>query len=68
MKKLVSNLGRRVRRMHAAGILVGIVVDLLVMAIIPGSSIIEAILAFLAGLSAGVAFMRKRGNVAPAAA
>lgn len=54
----MSKILGKIRGIRMGGILIGVAVDLLVLLLIPGSSIIEGILAFIAGISAGVAWMR----------
>lgn len=54
----MSRILQKVRNLRMGGILVGVAVDILVLLIIPGSSVIEGVLAFIAGISAGVAWMR----------
>ena len=51
---------RRILDARMMGWVIGIVVDVAILMIIPGSSILEGILAFIAGISAGIAFMSKR--------
>ena len=59
--ELARKAKNRLRRSTIAGIVVSIAVDLLVTILIPGSSIAEGILAFIAGLSAGWGILRKYG-------
>lgn len=46
------------------GVAVGIVVDLIITAIFPGGSILEAILGLLGGIGAGISVMRRFRSVA----
>ena len=55
---------RSVKNLRLGGILVGIAVDLIILIIVPGSSIIEGVLAFVAGLSAGIGYMHGQRHTA----
>lgn len=46
------------------GVVVGIMVDLIITAIFPGGSILEAILGLLGGIGAGISVMKKFRTVA----
>jgi hypothetical protein len=58
--------GARTNRAKALGWIVGILVDVLVTILIPGSSFLEAILAFLAGVAAYFFTTRVPAEVAAA--
>ena len=53
-------MSRIFKKVELGGVLVGVAVDLLVMLLIPGSSIIEGVLGFIAGVSAGISYMVSR--------